>query len=115
MFSPIDFGNLFTGQGSCCGFDSVVDFKELLPFKAIEQHTAERPVEVVLQSLDDFFQHVSVGAAWPALRPFERGVVIQDGQCRRLRRHACQLQVLGNILPVVDQDGLQFVGNGDTD
>ncbi len=88
-----------------------------IPFQnvPIQQDAAETLVKVLAKSSDGLLENVEGGGAILASRALILHVVLEDLVHGVGVREGNELLVLGNILPIVDQERLELVGNDEPD
>ena len=91
------------------------DFEPLLPFETIEQDAPETAIEVLFEAFDDFLEELPVGGvdAFGLFAELVFGEDVSDGGARMGKGD--QLQVLGDVFPVVDEEGFEGFGGGEVD
>ena len=84
-------------------FDLLVNFVELLAFEPVEKDAAERLVEVLLHTSDDFFQDIGIRGARSPVVGFRFVVFIEKlgYWCRRW--YGGELLFFSDFLPVVNE------------
>lgn len=91
------------------------DLEKLFALEAVQQDAAEALVEVVADAGDDLVEDVGVGGARAALRQLGGVVGGQDGVGGRAGWERHQLQVFRHVLPVVDEERFEVVGDVEPD
>ena len=81
----------------------------------VQQDAAEGLVKVLAQAGHGLLEDVERGAALLAVRLLVGEVVVEDRVDRVDVRERDELLVLGDILPVVHEQRLNMIGDGDLD
>lgn len=89
----------------------LMHFVELGALESIEENATERPIEVLLDASDDLFKEVSIRRSWPTVGALSAVVVLEKQGDRRGCWHGCELLLFRDLLPVIYQDGLERIGD----
>ena len=79
--------------------------------KPVKENTPKAALKIVLQPCHNFLQNVLLRTASLSLWSLEREVVIKNGSDCVSGGKWNKLLAFGNILPVVNEDGFDVVGN----
>lgn len=82
----------------------LANFKELLALKAIEKDSTETFSEILLHACHDFFEQIGFSGSKAAFALLFVEIVRQDLVDRRFRGERDEGEVLGDILPVINED-----------
>lgn len=81
----------------------------------IQQYPAQSLFKVLSESSNDLFKYVHACRALFTMSPLAGEVVVQNLIDRFCVRKGYELIVLGDVLPVIYQQGLDVVGHGEVD
>lgn len=115
MLGAINVSRSFALPFPGTGFPELSDFEKLFAFEPIQQDPPEALFKVLLDAYDDFLEEIGVRGAESAFAFFFVKVRVEDDVDGGLGRKWDKGEILGDVLPVVDQDGFEVVGNEEAD
>ena len=115
MLGPIDVAGFLIGELPLAAFHLLADLEPLLALEAVQQDAPERLVEILAQAGDDFFEEIVLHGAGAAAQFLFLEVGGQDLVDGVRVREGDEGEVLGDVFPVVDEQGFDVVGDGEAD
>lgn len=115
MLAAVDVDEILAGLVAVALRDELVHFHVLVPLEAVQKDATEGFVEVLLDAGDAFFEDVGVGGAGATGHVLGGRVLLQElggGDCGGNHR---ELLLFGDLLPVVDENGFQLIGDKESD
>ena len=113
VFATIDIRKRLASQVRSRVFHFGSNVIQLFTLEPVQENPPQRPVEVLLQTLDNFLKDVVLHTGEFSLLFLSFQVLVKNHTSRLLRRQLHDLEIFGNVLPIVDQEAFQPVWHRD--
>ena len=115
MLSAIDVAGTLSLPLLDPAFPQCTHLVKLLSLQLVQQDLAKALVEILSKAMDGLLQDIVLGGSDATLLQLVGGVHFQDLVDWMRHGKGDEGLVLGHLLPVIDEDGLEIVGHGDLD
>ena len=115
MLPTIDIRKSLARQVARRILNPLMDIIKLIPLKSIEQNPAQTAVKILLEAGNDLFKNIGFCAARPPFRLLGLEVLVQDNAGGFGGGQMDQLQVFGDVFPVINHEGFEAVRHVDFD